>query len=263
MRTLLAIALVLLLGMLAFFFVERSGMLTPGHGKAVDEIIARNVAARGGAEAWRDVSALRLTGRMDLGHDMHVPYVLEQKRPDKMRLEFVFDGETAIQSIDGGEGWKLLPFRGRTKPEPMTDAELREMADNADPYGLLFESAARGYKVELEGREPVDGREAIKLKVTLPHGSVRRVYLDAETALEIMVEARRTVGGRERRVETYYYEWQDTDGLLIPRRQQTRTEGDDESHFLTVETVRVNPPLDDSRFAMPAMRDEAGAAGRT
>ena len=60
------------------------------------------------------------------------------------------------------------------------------------------------------------------------------------------------VGGRERRVETFYHDWQETEGLLIPRRQETRTEGNNESHFLTVETVRVNPPLDDSRFAMPA-----------
>jgi hypothetical protein len=41
-------------------------------------------------------------------------------------------------------------------------------------------------------------------------------------------------------------------GLLFARRQETRTEGDDESHVLIVERVQVNPPIDDSRFAMPA-----------
>ena len=34
---------------------------------------------------------------------------------------------------------------------------------------------------------------------------------------------------------------------------QYQTEGDDEWHFITVETVSVNPQLDDSRFAMPAV----------
>jgi hypothetical protein len=223
-----------------------------GLAQTVDELVARNVAARGGAEVWRAVSSLRLTGRMDVGQEMLVPYVLEQKRPRKMRLEFVFDGETAIQCSDGKSGWKIEPFRGRTTPEPMTKAELREAADSADPYGLLFDYAKRGHAVELLGREPVEGRDAYKLKVTLPGGSVRWVYLDVETGLEVRLDAMRMLAGRERRVETLYHDWQATEGLLIPRRQETRTEGDKKSHVLTVETVRVNPPLDDSRFAMPA-----------
>ena len=131
-------------------------------------------------------------------------------------------------------------------------------ADSADLYGLLFDYAARGHAVELLGREPVQGRETFKLKVTLPGGAVRWVYLDAESGLEVKVEALRTVGGRERRVETFYHDWQATEeGLLIPRRQETRTEGDNELHRLTVATVVVNPPLDDSRFAMPAAPDPA------
>lgn len=253
------LAAALALGLITFLVLYWSD--TPmGRARAVNKLVSENVAARGGDEAWRDVSSLRLTGQMDLGEGMLVPYVLEQKRPDKMRLEFVFDGETAVQCTDGNAGWKLLPFRGRTAPEPMTEEELRETADLAALYGLLFDYAARGHAVEPLGREPVEGRDALKLKVTLPGGAVRWVYVDAESGLEVKVEALRTVGGRERRVETFYHDWQATEeGLLIARRQETRTEGDNQFHLLTVDTVVVNPPLDDSRFAMPAGA-EAGAA---
>jgi hypothetical protein len=251
-RLIVVSVLVLVLGLLAVLYLDRVDTQAPANARAVDALIARNIAARGGADAWRAVSSLRLTGRMDLGQGMHVPYVLEQKRPGKMCLEFVFDGETAVQCADGNSGWKLAPFRGRPTPEPMTEAELRETADSADLYGLLYDYAARGHVVELEGREPVDGRDAIKLKVTLPKGGVRWVYLDAETALEVKLEALRMVAGREYRVETRYFDWQEADGLLIAHRQETLTEGDKESHFLTVDSVSVNPPLDDSRFALPA-----------
>lgn len=245
------LAAALALGALTFLFFYWPH--TPlGRARAVNQMVDQNVAARGSAETWRAVSSLRLTGQMDVGKGMSVPYVLEQKRPNKMCLEFVFEGETAVQCSDGTSGWKLEPFRGRTTPEPMTEAELREAADSADLYGLLFDYDARGHTVELLGHEPVQERDAIKLKVTLPGGAVRWVYVDAESGLEIKVDAMRRVGGRERRVETFYHDWQETEGLLIPRRQETRTEGNNESHFLTVETVRVNPPLDDSRFAMPA-----------
>jgi hypothetical protein len=229
-------------------------MCLPASGLAqtVDELVARNVAARGGEAAWRAVYSMRLTGKMDVGQGMRVPYVLEQKRPDKMRLDFVFDGETAVQCYDGTAGWKLLPFRGRTNPEPLTSEEQREAADSADLYGLLIDYAARGHTVELLGQEQVDGRDAYKLKVTMPGGSVRWVYPDAETGLEVKLEALRTLAGRERRIETFYHDWQPKQGLLIARRQETRTEGSKESQLLTVETIRINPPIDDSRFALPA-----------
>jgi outer membrane lipoprotein-sorting protein len=252
MKKLLAVALVLVGGLVAYLTLDRADKPAAENARVVDELVARNVAVRGGSEAWRAVTSLRYSGRMDVGQDMTVPYVLEQKRPGKMRLEFVFDDQTAVQSYDGKTGWKLVPFRGRTRPEPMTEAELRETADAADLYGLLFEYAARGHTVELLGQEPVAGRDTFKLKVTLPKGAVRWVYLDAETAIEVKVEAMRTLNGRERRVETIYSDWQATDGLLIARRQETRTEGDKASHILTVESVIVNPPLDDSHFAMPA-----------
>ena len=249
-KTLAVLAAVLVIGMGIFLLLDRTYHFTGGHGKVVDALIARNVAARGGAEVWRAVSSRQLSGQMDLGQGMHVPYVLEQKRPDKMCLEFVFDDETAIQCVDGKTGWKLLPFRGQTTPGPMTEQELREMADTTSLDGLLFDSAERGYKVELLGHEPVDGRDTLKLKVTLPGGALRWVYIDAETALDIKLEATRVLGGRERRVETLYSDWQATDGLLIARRQETLTEGDAETHFLTVTSVNVNPPLDDARFLM-------------
>jgi len=234
----------------------------PGLAQTVDELVARNVAARGGEKVWKAVSSLRLTGRMDVGKGMMVPYVLEQKRPGKMRLEFVFDEKTAVQCYDGKTGWKLRPFLNRILPEPMAGKELREAADTADLYGLLYDYAARGHVVELLGREPVEGRDAYKLKVTLPRGSVRWVYLDAGSGLEVKVETLRMLRGNDRRVETFYRDWKKEEGLLIPHRQETRTEGEKEFHILTVEKVLVNPPLDDSRFAIPGAAPTGAATDR-
>ncbi len=193
---------------------------------------------------------------------MLVPYVLEQKRPSKMRLEFVFDGETAVQCSNGNTGWKLAPFRGQRTPQPLAEDELRESADSADLYGLLIDHARRGHTVELLGREPVQGRDAFKLKVTLPHGAVRWVYLDAKTGLEVKLDALRVLAGREQRVETFFEDWQPTAGLLFAHRQISRTEGTTEAHLLTVESVIVNPPLDDSRFALSAPAAGGQARGK-
>ena len=114
--------------------------------RLVNSLVAQNIAARGGSDTWQAVESLRLAGQMDLGQGMHVPYVMEQKRPGKMCLEFVFDEETAVQCVNGESGWKLLPFRGRNKPEAMTEQEYNAMAGGADIDGLLFNAVDRGNK---------------------------------------------------------------------------------------------------------------------
>jgi len=220
--------------------------------RIVNALVAQNIEARGGADVWEAVDTLRLTGQMDLGQGMIVPYVMEQKRPGKMCLEFVFDEQTAVQCVDGKSGWHLLPFRGRNKPEAMTDEEYREMAGEVSIDGLLFNSVKRGNKLSLVGKEVVAGRLAAKVAVTLPNGVTRWVYIDEETGLDLKLESTRLLRGEERIVETFYYDWQKTDGLLIPRRQESRMQGDDEFNFVTVDSVVSNPPLEDSRFAMPA-----------
>ena len=142
-------------------------------------------------------------------------------------------------------------FSASPRVRPDAVSRLREAVDSADLYGPLFDYASRGIVVELLGLEPVQGRDTFKLKVTLPQGAVRWVYLDAENGLEVKLESLRTLAGRERRLETSYGDWKAAEGLLIARRQETRADGGKESHLLTVESVRVNPPLDDSRFALP------------
>jgi hypothetical protein len=247
-------ALALILGLPVLYFFSPFHYFSPEvkEARLVDKLVTRNIDARGGADAWQAVSSLRLSGLMDVGQGMHLPYVLEQKRPNKMCLQFEFNEETSVQCVDGQSGWKIAPFRGRETPELMTASELREAVDTSHPYGLLFDHAARGHVVELVGKEQVKGRDAFKLQVTLPGGAVRWIYLDAETALEVKMEAMRALVGKELLVETFYNEWLETEGLLIPRRQETRTVGDDELHFITVDRVDVNPQLDDQRFVIPA-----------
>jgi outer membrane lipoprotein-sorting protein len=222
----------------------------PGLAQTVDELVARNIEARGGQAVWRAVSSLQLAGRMSVGRGTFVPYVLDQQRPQKMRFEFVLNGQTFIQTSDGEKGWTLEPFRTRD-PEPMATEEVRELAPTADPWGLLFDYAARKHVIELVGEEKVRDHNTYKLKVTMPGSVVRWVYLDTETGLEVKVEAVRKLRGRMRRVETYYHEWRPADGLLMARRYEVRTEGARKGQTLTVAEVRVNPKLDDSRFGKP------------
>ena len=87
------------------------------------QILARNAESRGGLAAWRAVQSMAMSGRVEAGKGVDLPFRLELKRPRKMRLELDFKEETAVQIFDGAAGWKLRPFLGRRQTEAMSPEE--------------------------------------------------------------------------------------------------------------------------------------------
>ncbi|MFB3813530.1 MAG: hypothetical protein ACE14L_05410 [Terriglobales bacterium] len=221
-----------------------------------EEVIAKNVAARGGLGGWRAVHSMIMSGRMEVGKGMAVPFTLELKRPRKMRLEIVFREQTAVQVYDGTKGWKLRPFLGRKEVEPFSPDELQAASAQVELDGPLVDYAAKGFKAELVGRESLDGHDAYKLKLTKqakPNEQevVSHIWLDANTLLELKADAGRRIRGRERRVTTQYRDYKWVGGLLIPHVVETSVEGAPESHKIVVESVVLNPKLKDARFTTP------------
>jgi hypothetical protein len=220
--------------------------------QTVDEIVARNAAARGGTAAWRAVQSMRFAGRMEIGKGMAVPFRLELKRPRKMRLEFDFQGSTAVQTYDGSAGWKLAPYLGRDAAKPLSEAELASAAGQAELDGPLIDYAAKGNRLEIDGKETLEGREAHKLKLTLKNGAVRHVYVDVETGLEAMVETPYQLRAKDKPLRTYYRDYRAVGGLLIPHLLESRVEGAPRSHKLTIASVELNERLADMRFGKPS-----------
>jgi hypothetical protein len=243
------------------------------------QIAEKNVAARGGLAEWRAVTALRMTGKIDAGrvrppaaaavadkHVMHValkapqtspakivqlPFVMEMKRQHRMRLEIEFQGETAVQVFDGAKGWKLRPFLGRHEIEPYTAEESKLAAGQQELDGLLIDYQAKGTRVESEGIEPVEGRDAYKLKLTLKAGQVRHVWVDTHNFLDVMMDGTRRLDGKEHPVFTHLRDYRATGGLQIPYTVETRVDSVADAESIHVEQVVVNPQIPDTRFAKP------------
>jgi hypothetical protein len=238
------------------------------------EIVDKNVSARGGLQAWRAVKALSITGKMDAGgntrptlpvpgqktgpqmppprpaEQVQLPFVMELKRPRKMRLELEFNGQTAIQVYDGTMGWKLRPFLNRHEVEPYSTEEIKAASLQSDLDGPLVDYAAKGTKLALEGIEKVEGNDTYKLRLTLKGGQVQHVWVDAKTFLEAKIEGTpRRLDGKYHPVATYYRDYRSVEGLVVAHLLETAVEGVKQSETIRIEKVAVNPRLDDSRFA--------------
>ncbi len=218
----------------------------------IDKIVQKNLDARGGADAWAAVHTLQMTGRMDLGQGMVVPYELTQQVPGKMRLEYSFGGDRVVQTARPGEGWKLQPYKGRLDAQPMDESELADTLASSDPRGLLIDHRARGIGIRIDGSSTLNGHPTHKLELTLPGGAKRWLHIDQDTGLDLRLESTRVLGGKELVVQTDYSDWKETEGLRVARLQTTRTHGDPDSHFLTVDTIQVNVEVAPQRFERPA-----------
>lgn len=218
------------------------------------QIVDKDVQAKGGLAAWRAVQTISYTGRLEAGgkQNVQLPFVLEMKRPRKTRVEIEFQNDKAIQVYDGSKGWKFRPFLGRRDVEPYSIDELQAASVEPDLDGLLVDYAAKGTLVTLEGVEKVEGRDAYKLKLALKGRQVRHLWIDAETFLDVKIEGTpRRMDGRMRQVEIYYRDYKTVNGLTIPYMLETTVQGVKKSHKMTIESVVVNPKLDDSLFTPP------------
>jgi hypothetical protein len=117
------------------------------------------------------------------------------------------------------------------------------------------DSAAKGNRVELVGKESrVDGRSALKLKVTRKDGDVAYYFVDTRTYLPIRVEATRTVRGRPIAAEGTMGDYREAGGFLWPHRLENGASGMPDKQVVTIEKIEINPPIDDARFKMPGTK---------
>jgi outer membrane lipoprotein-sorting protein len=219
--------------------------------QSVDDIIAKNVQARGGLDKIKSVQTIRSTGTMSMGGGMEAPGMMIQKRPEMARLEFTVQGLTAVQAYDGKSAWQIMPFMGKKDPEVMSADDKKEMEENADIDGPLVDYKSKGNKVELLGKEKVEGTDAYKLKVTLKNGDVITDYLDADSFLEIKQETKRMIRGSEQDVESSLGDYKEVNGLMFPFAMENGIKGSQEKEKLTISKIELNVPVDDSIFKMP------------
>jgi len=221
----------------------------------VDDLIAKNLKARGGVEKLRAIQTLRISGKLfagDGGFSLEIPYALMRKRPGMIRQEYSMQGLTSVSAYDGSVGWQIQPFSGRLDPEKLSADDLKGLKLLADLDGPLVDYAAKGNKVEYLGTEDVDGTEAHKLKVTLKEGDIIYVYLDPDYFLEIREIAQAKVRGVEYEEEQDLGNYEQVNGVMLPFSIESGAKGQPKSTKITIEKAEINVPLDAKLFHFPA-----------
>ncbi len=220
-----------------------------------DQVVEKNVAARGGLDAWRKIESMVWKGHLESA-DPNMPrlsFTLEQKRPNKERFELSDLGQKSMRVFDGVHGWRVKPNRDGSldaQPYSAQDLQFARTAQGLD--GPLVDYQAKGVMIEGMSVETIDGRKTYRLHVKSPAGELRDVWVDAKTFLDVRYD--RTsyrANGDPGVVSVVYRDYKVVEGLQIPSILEIGGGGGRPPAKMVIEKIALNPPLDDNVFTRP------------
>ena len=219
--------------------------------QTADELIAKNIQARGGMEKIKAIKTLRMTGRFEGGGGFTASVGQEDQRPDLIRQTLQLQGMTMVQAYDGSTGWQIQPFRGKKDPELMGEDDLRDLLLDADFEGPLVDYQAKGSTVEYLGHDVVDGDDALRLKITLKNGDIIYDYLDPDTFIEIRKEIQQFIRGSVRDRVVGLGSYKPVAGVMFPFSMSQGPKNYPDAQTVTVQKLEANVPIDPADFALP------------
>ena len=179
----------------AVFVVAVICAAAAAHAQTVDEIVAKNLQAKGGAEKWKSVNSVKMTGKVSLqGINLEVPLTVYAKRPNYNRQEIVLKDKQLVQAFDGTTAWYINPIMGSDVAQETPAAQAEMMKNGADFDGALINYKSKGHTIEFVGKEKLAASEVYHLKLTMKNGHVTHYYLDATSGIELENDR----GGRHR-----------------------------------------------------------------
>jgi outer membrane lipoprotein-sorting protein len=216
----------------------------------VDDIIAKNLQAKGGAAKWQSMKSVKMTGKMT-AQGTEMPLTVYAMRPNFNRQEITMAAGKAIQAFDGTTAWVVNPMLGIETPQAVPGPAAELAKNSADFDGALINYKAKGNDIELVGKEQLEGKDVYHLKVTTKGGPVQHYLLDADSGIELRMSAEVELGGGQKQtLTTAMSNYKQVDGIMVPHTV-TQTAGGRTLLQWTITTVEFNAVPDDSIFRLP------------
>jgi len=230
----------------------------------VDQILARYVDALGGQQAIKKITSRVITGTQYLptgpGGTVPTPATIEQdfKAPNLILDIYHTAAYTISDGFDGTTLWSQ-DARGRvTNALKLDQARARRGSDFYAPLNLKQQYA----KMEVEGIERVNGRDAYVVVGTPQNDVPERLYFDTQTGLLLRKQTALPTAVGLSPFQVNYDDYRDTGSgvkvpyLIIMYPAAARTE------LAPTATIRVtkvvdNAPLDDAKFVKPEAKAAA------
>ncbi len=206
-----------------------------------------------GQEKLTTINTIKMTGNVVQG-GMELPFLMYMSRPLKIKMEISIQGQQMIQAFDGESGWYINPMAGTLDPQDMGPDMVKDMKDQADFDGDLYNYEEKGSSLEFVGTEEAEGTEVYKLKLTKENGDIHNYFIDTETYIVLKTTAKRLIQEVEVESETILGNYQMIDGMAFPFSISTVMSGQVVAEIVITEVV-FGVEIEDDFFAKPEPKE--------
>ena len=222
----------------------------------LDSVIARHVEARGGAAAIESIQTFEADIRI-VEPTFEVDGTYVATRDGRMRIDIrVGDDRVFTETLDHGRAWSWSPDAGVIEGSAKGAAALRHGIEFPFKLFGLHEMQRRGHRLELTGRESIDGIGYYVLRLTLDDGFESLYYVHPETwqierdrqQRALHVDVNPTLEW----IETTSSDFREVGGVLFAHRQvERKVDSGEVLSTGTISAIRLNAPLANGRFSPP------------
>ncbi|MFC2146226.1 outer membrane lipoprotein carrier protein LolA [Acidobacteriota bacterium] len=226
--------------------------------QSLDEIIKNNLEAKGGIEKINAFKTGKMTGKMMM-QIFEMPYNMWFKKPNQVKMEMVFQGANMMMAYDGNIVWQISPFTGSTDARELTGEQAEQFKDTGEMMDEPFiDYQEKSHKIELMGKEDLEGTEVFKLKLSRKDGQEIYYFIDTEAFIQLKTSTtRKKQDGTEIKIDTIYGDYKPVAGVMTPHSLSFSINRQPMS--ITLDAVEPNVELAEDFFSMPKKKSETPA----
>jgi hypothetical protein len=224
----------------------------PAQSLSLEEIVARNVEARGGAAALDNVRQIAIEPEIhEAGNVLRGRYAADPA--GLVRIDIYADGKLVFREGVDAEGVWLWPA-GKPEPEPSkAEGAANALLNGAEMHLFgLHRYAERGHALTLMPSETIEGVTYHVVRAALGTGHTVYFYLDPKSWQIVRRRDERAyhpdVDQTRQRIETRFSDFRTVSGVVFPFYSEDVEIGGRKLGHAKVLSLKINPGLAPSRF---------------
>jgi outer membrane lipoprotein-sorting protein len=180
---------------------------------SAEEVIGKFIEATGGKDAYAKLTSRVSTGKITIADaGLTGPIVIYQKAPNLIRVTGNVGAVTFDRGFDGQVAYENHSMLGTR----LIEGEERELMEEQSLFSPLLDLSRFYTRVDNRGAEPIDGRDAWKIELTMKSGQVITQWFDTESGLMVQMQMAVDSPAGKLEITSTTADWKDVTGVKVP-----------------------------------------------
>lgn len=219
--------------------------------QTAEQLIKDHLNAKGG-DNLHSIQSVKFIGKIETsGQEYKILYI--KQLPDKIRFQIDMNSAMGVTVFNGQTGWIYDPTQGLQSPTELTPQEISQKKPLIEYLMVFFDDLllnyqSRSLKVSYIGKETIKNQMVHKLLVMLKDGTTVTYYIDDKSKLDFHHKV--LFPDLNIIFDVELSNFADVEGIKVPLSIESKI-SDKSMTKITIETIKINPKLNDQYFEIP------------